>query len=37
VSYNFNIEAQNRKLERKWFKLAAESIKKKLEENSKDK
>jgi len=37
VSYNLNIEAQNRKLERKWFKLAAESVKKKLEENSKDK
>jgi hypothetical protein len=29
VTYNFNIEAQNRKLERKWFKLAAESIKNK--------
>ncbi len=32
VSYNFNIEAQNRKLERKWLKLSAENIKKKLEE-----
>jgi hypothetical protein len=32
VSYNFNIEAQNRKLERKWLKLSAESLKKKLEE-----
>ena len=28
VSYNFNIEAHNRKLERKWLKLAAESAKK---------
>lgn len=34
VSYNFNIEAQNRKLERKWLKLAAESIKKKSEEQN---
>ena len=32
VSYNFNIEAQNRKLERKWFKLSAENVKKTLEE-----
>lgn len=34
VSYNFNIEAQNRKLERKWLKLAAEGAKKKLEESN---
>lgn len=34
VSYNFNIEAQNRKLERKWLKLAAENIKKKSEEQN---
>ena len=34
VSYNFNIEAQNRKLERKWLKLSAESAKKKLEEKN---
>lgn len=34
VSYNFNIEAQNRKLERKWLKLAAENTKKKSEEQN---
>ena len=34
VSYNFNIEAQNRKLERKWLKLSAESAKKKLEDKN---
>lgn len=34
VSYNFNIEAQNRKLERKWLKLAAENAKKKTEEQN---
>ena len=34
VSYNFNIEAQNRKLERKWYKLFIES-KGNTEENSK--
>ena len=34
VSYNFNIEAQNRKLAIKWLKLSAESAKKKLEEKN---
>jgi len=34
VSYNFNIEAQNRKLERKWFKLAAEDAKKRAESSN---
>lgn len=34
VSYNFNIEAQNKKLERKWYKLVMED-KKKIEENKK--
>ena len=34
VSYNFNIDAQNRKLERKWLKLASESAKKKSEEQN---
>lgn len=38
VRYSFNIEAQNRKLERKWFKLAADSVKKAQEEkNDKEK
>ena len=31
VKYDFNIEAYNRKLERKWMKLAAESSKKEKE------
>lgn len=31
VVYDFNIEAHNRKLERKWFKLASEDAKKRLE------
>jgi hypothetical protein len=33
VKYNFNIEAQNRKLERKWFRLSAEDAKKRQEES----
>jgi hypothetical protein len=37
VTYNFNIEAQNRKLERKWFKLASEDLKKKVEQNKEGK
>lgn len=35
VKYNFNIDSQNRKLERKWFKLSADSAKKKAENNTK--
>jgi len=34
VSYSFNIDALNRKLERKWFKLAAEDAKKRLENSN---
>ncbi len=33
VIYNFNIDAYNRKLERKWMKLASEDVKKRIEEN----
>jgi hypothetical protein len=32
VKYNFNIDAQNRKLERKWLRLSAEDAKKRQEE-----
>jgi len=34
VRYSFNIEALNRKLERKWFKLAADDAKKRLDEKN---
>jgi hypothetical protein len=36
VTYNFNIEAQNRKLEKKWFKLASESAKRRMEQTQGD-
>ena len=35
VKYSFNIEAQNRKLERKWLKLASEALKKTQEDEQK--